>query len=146
MPKVHLRGSLTFKFQFRRSLALRRSLGETRTTGGSNGSIARGLGTENTSFAIVWPMRMARIEHAWSTGFRRYIINARSAAGAGCDRRNTVLYSETGPVLDNADAKRQLAEYRRLKPITALAEHFRRPTLLAVRRQSRGSPPAVTSP
>jgi hypothetical protein len=39
-----------------------------RTTGGSNGSIARGLGTENTSFAIVWPMRMARIEHAWSTG------------------------------------------------------------------------------
>ena len=56
--------------------------GETRTTGGSNGSIARGLGTENTSFAIVWPMRMARIEHAWSTGFRRYIINASSAAGA----------------------------------------------------------------
>ena len=39
-----------------------------RTTGGSNGSIARGLGTENTSFAIVWPMRMARIEHAWGTG------------------------------------------------------------------------------
>ena len=83
MPKVPLRGSLTFKFQFRRSPALRRrSLGETRTTGGSNGSIARGLGTESTSFAIVWPMRMARIEHAWSTGFRRYIINASSAAGA----------------------------------------------------------------
>src|SRR5580693_1213124 len=37
---------------------------------------------QNTSFAIVWPMRMARIEHAWSTGFRRYIINASSAAGA----------------------------------------------------------------
>jgi hypothetical protein len=25
---------------------------------------------------------MARIEHTWSTGFRRYIINASSAAGA----------------------------------------------------------------
>ena len=28
-----------------------------RTTIGSGGSIARGLGTENTTFAIGWPMR-----------------------------------------------------------------------------------------
>jgi hypothetical protein len=84
MPKVRLRRSPIFKFQFRKSLGSRPSLEETRTTSGSDGSIARTLGIENTNFANVWPIRRAtaRIEHAWSIGFARYIINASNAAGA----------------------------------------------------------------
>jgi hypothetical protein len=65
MPKVHLQGSPTFKFLFHKylDLALRLELG--RTTLGSDGSIARGLGIENTNCATDWPMRRltVRLEH-----------------------------------------------------------------------------------
>jgi hypothetical protein len=41
-------------------------------------------------------MRMARIEHAWSPGFRRYIINASSAAGAEVRRVFEVDFDQRG--------------------------------------------------
>src|SRR5215470_7380333 len=89
MLKPRHQGSCTSKFQSRKYLDLVRRPVGSRTMIGNDGSIARGLGTENTNCATGWPTRRLTVktEDDWSTGFARCTTNASNAAVAELRRR-----------------------------------------------------------
>jgi len=124
MLKVRPQGP-TFKSRSRGYPELARSAGKSRAMIGSAGSTANGSGTENTTFASIWPTcrLMAKSEKDWSIDFAKCIT---SVNGAGiAENHNRSLdkfcrgFDPEPSVLTSATISRGHSDRRRV---------FRRPS------------------